>query len=125
MTHEALEMSKKSAARVMELEKEVAALTYDVLTATAERDQKDRELAALTKERADFYMQYRMQCDTETKVLHEQLAAAQATNARMREAHYELAKAVRELLPMFCKDPEKFKALVESEAAIESVKLEA
>ena len=44
---------------------------------------------------------------------------------RANAAHYELAKAVRELLPMFCKDPEKFEALVESEAAIESVKREA
>jgi len=44
---------------------------------------------------------------------------------RANAAHYELAKAVRELLPMFCKDPEKFEALLESEAAIESVKREA
>ena len=34
------------------------------------------------------------------------------------QAHYELAKAVRELLPMYCKDPEKYQPLVESEAAI-------
>ena len=33
-------------------------------------------------------------------------------------AHYALAKAVRELLPKFCKDPSKFAPLVESEAAI-------
>lgn len=44
---------------------------------------------------------------------------------RANQAHYELAKAVRELLPKFCKSPEKFEALVESEAAIESVKREA
>ena len=34
------------------------------------------------------------------------------------QAHYELAKAVRDLLPKFCKDPEKFAPLAESEAAI-------
>ena len=34
------------------------------------------------------------------------------------QAHYELAKAVRELLPKFCKDPNKFEPLINSEAAI-------
>jgi hypothetical protein len=37
---------------------------------------------------------------------------------RANQAHYSLAKAVRELLTMVCKDPEKFAPLVESEAAI-------
>lgn len=44
---------------------------------------------------------------------------------RANAAHYELSKAVRELLPKICKDPEKFSALVESEAALEGVKREA
>lgn len=41
---------------------------------------------------------------------------------RANQAHYVLAKAVRELLPKICKDPEKFVALVESEAAINGLK---
>lgn len=43
---------------------------------------------------------------------------------RANAAHYELAKAVRELLTVFCKSPEKFEALVESEAAILEMKRE-
>lgn len=38
---------------------------------------------------------------------------------RANAAHYELAKAVREFLPKFCKDPNKFEPLTESEAAIQ------
>jgi len=44
---------------------------------------------------------------------------------RANKAHYELAKAVRELLPKFCKDPNKYAPLVESEAAILEMKREA
>ena len=41
---------------------------------------------------------------------------------RANQAHYELAKAVRELLPKFCKDPEKYQPLLDSEAALEGLK---
>jgi len=44
---------------------------------------------------------------------------------RANQAHYALAKAVRELLPLFCKDPDKYEPLIESEEAIEGVKREA
>lgn len=37
------------------------------------------------------------------------------------QAHYELAKAVRELLPKFCKDPNKFEPLIQSEQSIDSM----
>lgn len=49
---------------------------------------------------------------------------AQPPNPQQRanQAHYELAKAVREFLPKFCKDPSKFAPLVESEAAINEFK---
>lgn len=41
---------------------------------------------------------------------------------RANAAHYELAKAIRELLPKFCKDPEKYQPLLDSEAALEGLK---
>lgn len=47
-----------------------------------------------------------------------QLTPQQRANA----AHYSLAKAVRELLTMVCKDPEKYKPLLKSEAALEELK---
>lgn len=37
------------------------------------------------------------------------------------QAHYELAKAVRELLPKFCKDPNKYQPLIDSEEAIKEL----
>lgn len=35
------------------------------------------------------------------------------------QAHYALAKAVREMLPKFCKNPDKCPSLLRSEAAIQ------
>lgn len=40
---------------------------------------------------------------------------------RANQAHYSLAKAVRELLPMYCKDPEKYQPLIDSEEAIKEL----
>lgn len=36
-------------------------------------------------------------------------------------AHYALAKAVREMLPQFCKDPSRCPSLIRSEAAIQQL----
>lgn len=69
----------------------------------------EKEVAALTKDKEDAW-ELIEEFRHENSEQRCQLAAAQATNAKLREAHYELAKAVRELLPMFCKDPEKFEA---------------
>lgn len=52
-------------------------------------------------------------------------AHPQTPQQRANKAHYEPAKAVRELLPKFCKDPNKYAPLVESEAAILEMKREA
>ena len=49
MNHD--DLGNYSHTEVSLLREQISALTYDVLTATAERDQKDRELAALTEER--------------------------------------------------------------------------
>ena len=43
------------------------------------------QLAAMTKERNSYYQTYRMNCDIETKALHEQLAASNAREAKLRE----------------------------------------
>ena len=40
---------------------------------------------------------------------------------RANQAHYSLAKAVRELLPMYCKDQEKYQPLIDSEEAIKEL----
>lgn len=51
---------------------------------------------------------------TETPPMPPHYAQQEANNA-----HHALATAVREMLPKFCKDPDKFSPLLRSEAAIQ------
>ncbi len=61
---------------------------------------------------------YHLLLTTMTEITYEaKLTPQQEAN----QAHYELAKAVRELLPKFCKDPSKFAPLLESEATIKEL----